>query len=74
MLLILLPPPPHLAVRHPDNLGRLPPLQLAGHRFWNHFLYFHNPLHFCSQELLFDGFHITQLSPPAVEADISLAN
>ena len=42
-----LTPAPRRPVRYPDGLGRLPPLQAPGHRFQNHFLHFHHPLHFC---------------------------
>ena len=58
VLLILLPPAPHRAVGHADDLGRFPPLQLAGHRLQNHFLNLHRPLHLRGWELLLDGFHI----------------
>ena len=62
--------------------GRVAQLQLAGHRFQNHLLNLHHPLQFCGWELLFDGFHIIQLFPPAfkrtfhllIEADNSHAN
>jgi hypothetical protein len=69
-----LSPPPHRSVSHAHNLGRFPPLQLSRGRLQYHFLCFHHPLHFCGWDLLFDGFHTDQLSPPVSQADISLAN
>src|ERR1700736_1952407 len=42
---VALPPPPHVPVADPQNLGRLPPRDLLRHRLQHHVLYFHCPLH-----------------------------
>ncbi len=67
-------PAPHCPMRHPDDLGRFPPLQLARHRFQCDFLNLHHPLQFSVRNLLFDRFHVEQFFPPAPQADNSLAN
>src|SRR4051794_32718879 len=68
MFLVTLTPAAHRPIRDAQDLGRFPPFQLAGHGLQNHFLYLHHPLHFCSRDLLFDGFHINQLSPRCVSS------
>ena len=40
-----LPPPPHRPVAHSNDLRSLPPRDLLGHRFQQHVLNFHHPLH-----------------------------
>ena len=45
VLLVPLPPAPHLPVADPDDLRCLPPADLPRHRPQNHFLHFHRPLH-----------------------------
>src|SRR3954447_13903864 len=68
MFLVTLTPAAHRPIRDAQDLGRFPPFQLAGRGLQNHFLYLHHPLHFCSRDLLFDGFHINQLSPRCVSS------
>src|SRR5487761_1850026 len=44
IVVIAMLPPPHLPVADPEDLGRLPPGDLLGHRAQDHFLHFHPPL------------------------------
>ncbi len=66
VLLILLAPPPHGPVSHPDDLGGSHHFSLPAIAFRITSCIFITPLHLRGRELLFDGFHIAQLSPPAI--------
>src|ERR1700757_3156617 len=61
---VALPYPPHVPVADAQDLRRLPPGNLLGHRLQHHVLYFHRPLH----RGLRVGFHAPHgllPSPPA---------
>src|SRR3954454_23129833 len=46
MLLQAFPPSSHRPIRHPDDLSCFPPGDPLRHRFQQHVLHFHHPLHF----------------------------